>query len=185
MCHLYADPATIPSLRYRKALGHREWSQLSLTISDIGLRGLTLLCRECFVTRFKFCPMTSPWPSPDHAMGYPISGMGTNPAREMPRDAHWAGRQSAPPALVEIWDQGKPALVQGRDVLRLRVRFMQLYSHEMENFITSKEQRSWKTEIPHIPALWLQGALHCLALGISLVYYFIFQIFWTVPNLKA
>lgn len=82
MCHLYADPARIPSLRCRKALGHREWSQLSLTISDIGLRGLTLLCRGCFVTRFKFCPMTSPWPSPDHAMGYPISGMGTNPARD-------------------------------------------------------------------------------------------------------
>lgn len=55
----------------------------------------------------------------------------------------------------------------------------------MENFITSKEQRSWKTEMPHIPTLWLQGALHCLALGISLMYYFIFQIFLTVLNLEA
>lgn len=54
------DPATIASLRHRNALRHKGWSQLSPTISDIGLRGLTLLCREHFVTSLKFCHVGSP-----------------------------------------------------------------------------------------------------------------------------
>lgn len=116
MCHLHADPATIPSLRCRKALRHREWSQLSLTISDIGLRGLTLLCRGRSVTSFKFCPVTFPKPSPDLCHGLSRSWDGHKSCNRGAKGCSLSRKaQPSPPAPVEMWDQSKAALVQASE----------------------------------------------------------------------
>lgn len=58
------DPATIPARRHRNALRHTGWSQLSLAISDIGLRGLTLLCKGLLCNELQTLPRASPqtWP---------------------------------------------------------------------------------------------------------------------------
>lgn len=114
------DPAMIPSWRHRNALGHMGWSQLSLAISDIGLRGLTLLCRERFVTHLKFCHTTFPKPSPDQYHRSSLFRDGHNSV--IPQWRQWQGycgmlaelkgSHLPPTALEKMWNQRKPTVVQ-------------------------------------------------------------------------
>lgn len=157
------DPATIPSLRHRNTLRHMEWSQLSFTISDIGLRELTLLCRECFVTSLKFCCLS--FPKPGLTQSHRSSHFWD---RHKPIITQRWQRQGCREMLAEmkgtatyhllLWNQRKPTVLNRvRDVLRLSTRFTQFYPQKAENFITPK-QRSWKREIPRILTPRLQWA---------------------------
>lgn len=105
--------------------------------TDFALQGM--FCNELQILPHDFplaMPRPEPWVIPFLGWAQILQQRGQGMITEQ------KGTATTPCSGGNVRSEKTCLLSKVRDMLRLRVSFMQLYSHEVENFITSKEQRS-------------------------------------------